>query len=133
MDCLKIRFNFSRDPSFPSSDEPTLPYNKIPHYQTQTRSRLHSTGCPKLAYVKKYYDVMKDEIVMFPSVSKLILKNDLTIEAENYYYEEDDEFPPEYSKALKTVVRSAAKTEEETEIDEENDAYIEKLATDVDI
>lgn len=86
-----------------------------------------------MAYVKKYYDVMKDEIVMFPSVSKLILKNDLTIEAENYYYEEDDEFPPEYAKALKTVVRSAAKTEEETEIDEENDAYIEKLATDVEI
>jgi len=87
----------------------------------------------KLAYVKKYYDVMKDEIVMFPSVGKLILKNDLSIEAENYYYEEEDEFPLEYTKALKTVVRSLAKTEEEIEIDEENDAYIEKLATDVEM
>lgn len=70
---------------------------------------------------------------MFPSVGKLILKNDLSIEAENYYYEEEDEFPLEYTKALKTVVRSMAKTEEEIEIDEENDAYIEKLATDVEI
>ncbi|CAJ1945976.1 unnamed protein product [Cylindrotheca closterium] len=87
----------------------------------------------KLAYVKKYYDVMKDEIVFFPSVGKLILKGDLTEEAENDYYEEEDEWPLEYTKALKTVVRSAAKTEEETEVDGENDAYMEKLATDVEI
>mmetsp|Transcript_44337 Transcript_44337/g.106809 ORF Transcript_44337/g.106809 Transcript_44337/m.106809 type:complete len:138 (-) Transcript_44337:159-572(-) len=87
----------------------------------------------KLAYVKKYYDVMKDEIVFFPSVGKLIINGELTEEAENDYYEEEDEWPVEYTKALKTVVRAAAKTEEETEVDEENDAYIKKLATDVEI
>lgn len=87
----------------------------------------------KLAYVKKFYDVMKDEIVFFPSVGKLIINGDLTEEAENHYYEEEDEWPLEYTKALKTVVRSAAKTEEETEVDAENDAYMIKLATDVEI
>ena len=76
---------------------------------------------------------MKDEIVFFPSVGKLIIKGDLTEEAENDYYDEGDEWPLEYTKALKTVVRSAAKTEEETEVDGENDAYMEKLATDVEI
>jgi hypothetical protein len=87
----------------------------------------------KLAYTKKYYDVMKDEIVFFPSVSKLIMKGDLTEEAEKHYYDEEDEWPLEYTKALKTVVREASKNEEDTEVDAENDAYIEKLATDVEI
>lgn len=76
---------------------------------------------------------MKDEIVFFPSVGKLILNGNLTEAAENDYYEEEDEWPIEYTKALKTVVRSAAETEEETEVDQENDAYMEKLATDVEI
>lgn len=87
----------------------------------------------KMAYTKKFYDVMKDQVVIFPSVGKLILKGDLTEEAENDYFEEEDEFPLEYTKALKTVVRAAAATAEETEIDQENDAYIEKLATDVEL
>lgn len=87
----------------------------------------------KLAYRKKYYDVMKDKIVFFPSVSKLIMKADLTEEAEKHYYDEEDEWPLEYTKALKSVVRAASTSEEDTEIDEENDAYIETLATDVEI
>eukprot|EP00980_Cylindrotheca_fusiformis_P003448 scaffold770_cov109-Cylindrotheca_fusiformis.AAC.15 len=93
----------------------------------------------KLAYTKKYYDVMKDQIVFFPSVSKLILKAELTEEAEKYYFDEGDDWPLEYTKALKTVVREAASStttssdEDMAEVDEENDAYIAKLAIDVEI
>jgi hypothetical protein len=93
---------------------------------------LHKAAM-KLAYTKKYYNVMKDEIVFFPSVAKLIMRADLTEEAEKHYYDEEDEWPLEYTKALKTVVREASKNEEDTEVDAENDAYIEKLATDVEI
>ena len=57
-----------------------------------------------LAYRKKYYNVMKDEIVYFPSVSRLILNADLMEEAEKHYYDEEDEWPIEYTKALKPYV-----------------------------
>ena len=57
-----------------------------------------------LAYRKMYYDVMEDTIKYFPSCSKLILSYSLMDEAEKYYYGDDDEFPLEYSKGLRTVV-----------------------------
>ena len=58
-----------------------------------------------LAYRRKYFDVMTDQIILFPSIPKLIMKNALQDEAEKYYWEEEDEFPLEYSKCLKTVVK----------------------------
>ena len=82
----------------------------------------------KLAYTKKFYNVMKDEIVFFPSVQGLIMKNSLQDEAEKYYWEEEDEFPLEYTKALKTVVREQGYDE-----NADNDAYMEKLAQDLEI
>jgi hypothetical protein len=88
------------------------------------------TAAKTLAYRKKYYDVTKDEIVYFPSISRLIMKNALQDEAETCYWEEEDEFPLEYSKALKTVVREQGLYEED---EEGNDEYMSKLAQDVDI
>lgn len=60
----------------------------------------------KLAYTKKYYDVMEDNVVYFPTCKKLIVKNSrLLKEAEKIYRNGEDEFPPEYTEALlKTVV-----------------------------
>ena len=84
----------------------------------------------ELAYKRKYYDVMKDEVLFFPTVARLLMTNALTERAELYYYEEEDPFPPAYSKALKTVCRESGlvKDDESTE----NDDYMEKLAQDVD-
>ena len=89
-----------------------------------------------LAYRKKYYNVVQDKIVYFPSVGRLILKADLIEEAEKYYYDEDDEWPIEYTKALKSVVRAifAANSTSKNAMDEDEDEeYMEKLATDVEI
>lgn len=87
-----------------------------------------------LAYRKKFYDVVHDKVIYFPSVGRLILKADLMEEAEKHYYDEEDEWPIEYTKALKSVVREIATKESSSEIDEDEDEeYMEKLATDVEI
>lgn len=87
-----------------------------------------------LAYRKKFYDVVHDKVVYFPSVGRLILKADLMEEAEKHYYDEEDEWPIEYTKALKSVVREISTKESSSEIDEDEDEeYMEKLATDVEI
>lgn len=85
----------------------------------------------KLAYKRKYYDVMKDQVVFFPSVTRLVMTNTLAEAAEHYYFEEEEEFPPEYNKALKTVCRDKGLVKEDDS--PENDAYMEKLAQDVDL
>ena len=59
------------------------------------------------AYTKRYYDIMEDNVVYFPSCKKLIMNGKLTEVAEKYYYDEGDEFPPEYTKALRAVVSIA--------------------------
>ena len=90
----------------------------------------------ELAYRKKYYDVLKDEIIYFPSVAKLIITNTLQDQAEEYYYDDEDEFPLEYSKCLKTVCKDQGLVKEslgDDDENEENDAYMEKLAQDVEI
>jgi hypothetical protein len=89
------------------------------------------TAAKTLAYRKKYYNVNKDEIIYFPSVSRLIMKNALQDEAETCYWEEGDEFPLEYSKALKTVIREQGLYEEDEEDNDEE--YMSKLAQDVEI
>lgn len=85
----------------------------------------------ELAYKRKYYDVMKDEFIYFPTITRLIMTNTLQDRAEQYYYEEEDEFPPEYSKALKTVCREKGFVVDDDSA--ENDEYMEKLAQDVDL
>lgn len=56
-----------------------------------------------ICYLRKYYDVSNDKIIYFPSLVKAIIDYSLFEEAEKYYYEEDDEFPMDYSVALRSV------------------------------
>ena len=89
-----------------------------------------------IAYTKKYYNVTKDEIIYFPSVSKLIMNAKLIEEGEKYYYDEEDEFPIHYSKLLKTAVSTVFPqntTQKTTDGEEDDEEYMEKLAMDVEI
>jgi hypothetical protein len=78
---------------------------------------------------KKYYDVMRDELIYFPSVCKAILNGDLIDEATKYYYDEEDEFPLVYCAALKSIAM-VSMSKETADLDEE---YMSKLALDVEI
>lgn len=82
-----------------------------------------------VAYRKKYYDVMKDELFYFPSVGRTIISYALMEEAEKYYYDEEDEFPMSYSAALRSVV-TANLGDDDDDTDED---YMAKLALDVEI
>ena len=104
-------------------------------FEEEAVEALHKAAS-ELAYRKKYYDVCRDEIIYFPSVSRLILRADLTEEAERHYYDEQDEWPLEYTKALKTVVRENAPKDSPSAADDDEEGdeeYMEKLATDVDL
>lgn len=81
-----------------------------------------------ICHRKKYYDVMKDELIYFPSVSRTILNYDLIEEAEKYYFEDEDEFPMEYSAAMRSVV--STNLGDDDDMDED---YMAKLALDVEI
>jgi hypothetical protein len=61
----------------------------------------------KIAYRKKYYDVFKDEFIFFPSVAHTIMNYSLTDEAEKHYFDEVDEFPMEYTAALRSTAEVA--------------------------
>ena len=86
----------------------------------------------KITYLKRYYDVLNDKIIYFPSVAKTIINYALFEEAEKYYYYKDDEFPMDYSLSLRTVVFDKL---EEQENDEDHDTIdeevMERLATNV--
>jgi hypothetical protein len=84
-------------------------------------------GAMDIAYLKKYYDVLKDELIYFPSVTKTLVNFSLIEQAETYYYDEEEEFPSDYSAALRSVA-SELMTAEDDDLDEE---YMEKLAMDV--
>jgi hypothetical protein len=86
----------------------------------------------KICYLKKYYDVFKDEFVYFPSVAATFMNYSMIEEAEKYYYDEDEEFPQDYSAALRSVAAMTAVDNDEDEADLDED-YMEKLAMDVDI
>lgn len=104
-------------------------------FDPEASDALHKAAS-KLAYRKKYYDVVRDTIIMFPSISRLVLRADLMEEAEKHYYDEQDEWPIEYTKALKSVVRAqqADEASSNSEMDEDEDEeYMEKLATDVEL
>ena len=96
-------------------------------------SEAISKASQVLAYKRKYYDVMKDKVVYFPTIARLIMTNTLQEEAEKVYYDDGDEFPPEYAKALRTVCRDKGHAGDPDEENAENDAYMEKLAEDMDI
>jgi hypothetical protein len=82
-----------------------------------------------VVYRKKYYDVFKDKFILFPTVAAALINYALIEEAEKYYYEDDDEFPMEYTKALRSVAFMLG-VDESDDVDE---AYMERLGMDVDI
>eukprot|EP00339_Tiarina_fusa_P027328 CAMPEP_0117052852 /NCGR_PEP_ID=MMETSP0472-20121206/36530_1 /TAXON_ID=693140 ORGANISM="Tiarina fusus, Strain LIS" /NCGR_SAMPLE_ID=MMETSP0472 /ASSEMBLY_ACC=CAM_ASM_000603 /LENGTH=321 /DNA_ID=CAMNT_0004767631 /DNA_START=264 /DNA_END=1229 /DNA_ORIENTATION=- len=82
----------------------------------------------KITYLKKYYDVMRDEVIYFPSVAKCIINYTLMEEAEPHYFDEDDEFPADYSGALREVATGIIGEEDDDAPDED---YMAALAMDV--
>lgn len=84
----------------------------------------------KICYLKKYYDVMADKVIYFPSVQSSIVNYTLIEEAEKFYYEEDDEYPMDLSAGLRSVAATAMSNGESDDIDEE---YMDALAQDVEI
>ena len=87
-------------------------------------------GAMKVAYLKKYYDVMKDEFIYFPDVMTTISNYDLIEEAEKHYYDEEDEFPVLYTGALRSIVLNALAEQEGEGLDLE---YMEPLSMDMEL
>lgn len=83
----------------------------------------------KICYVKKYYDVYKDEVIYFPAVVKTIMTYDLMEEADKYYFGDSDELPMQVSAGLRSVAANTL-AEAKDDVDEE---YMEKLASNVDL
>lgn len=81
----------------------------------------------KICYLKKYYDVMKDKFIYFPSVTKTVVDYTLIEEAEKHYFEEDDEYPQDLSIGLRSVA-TMAMAEEDDDMDYD---YMLALAQDV--
>mmetsp|Transcript_37514 Transcript_37514/g.91000 ORF Transcript_37514/g.91000 Transcript_37514/m.91000 type:complete len:98 (+) Transcript_37514:516-809(+) len=87
------------------------------------------TAAYELAYLKKYYDSFSDRFVYFPSVIKLCVMYTLIEKAEEYYYDEEDEFPLQYSAALRSI--ACEKLEESN--DDGDEEYMALLAADVEL
>lgn len=83
----------------------------------------------KICYLKKFYDVMKDELIFFPSVTTTLVNYSLLEEAEKFYFEEDDEYPQDLAIGLRSVATQAL-VDADDDTDEE---YMAKLALDVEI
>uniref|UniRef100_A0A7S4ARQ4 Uncharacterized protein n=1 Tax=Pseudo-nitzschia australis TaxID=44445 RepID=A0A7S4ARQ4_9STRA len=60
-------------------------------------------GAMEVCYRKKYYDVMNDNLIFFPSVMRAALDYRLMEEAEKFYFSEDDEYPSDLCRALRNV------------------------------
>jgi len=84
-------------------------------------------GALKICYRKKYYDVMKDEFIYFPSVAQTIIDYRLMERAETFYFEEEDEYPQELSIGLRSVALELLLLEGD-DLDED---YITALAQDI--
>ena len=82
------------------------------------------TAALKVSYHKKYYNVMDDTFVYFPSVAATAINYDLMEAAEPFYYEEGDEFPLDYAAALREVAMAYVDTDMDLD-------YMERLAIDV--
>lgn len=87
------------------------------------------TAANELAYLKKYYNSFTDSFVYFPSVTKLCIMYTLLEKAEEYYYDEEDEFPIHYSAALRSI--ACEKLEESN--DDGDEEYMALLAADVEL
>ena len=61
----------------------------------------------KFAYKKKYYDSENDKMIVFPSVSTILVGSDVYEEAEKFYYDQEDEYPLKYTAALRDIALAA--------------------------
>jgi len=83
----------------------------------------------EICYTRKYYDVSADKIIFFPSVTKTIVNFDLFEKATEYYFDEDDEFPTDYSMGLRNIVFERIEAEGDASDDEEmDDDLMERLS-----
>ncbi|CAJ1939151.1 unnamed protein product [Cylindrotheca closterium] len=78
-----------------------------------------------LPYRKKYYNSSEDRFIFYPSIRRLLIEYTLIEKAEQYYYEEDDEFPIEYSAALRAIAC------ESTGDDDSEDEEMEQFGVDI--
>lgn len=91
-------------------------------------------AAPKVCYRKKFYDVINDKFIYFPSVRRAMLNGSIFVEAEKKYFEDDDdddeeqEFPIMYTSCLRSVASQQLEGTPENEQDEE---YMSKLAMDM--
>ena len=84
----------------------------------------------EIVFIKKYYDVDTDMFKYFPSVKKTILNCSLMERAEDFYFDGMQDFPLDYSSALKAA--AARFRTDFIEVDELDD-YVINMAVDVDI
>mmetsp|Transcript_15911 Transcript_15911/g.32615 ORF Transcript_15911/g.32615 Transcript_15911/m.32615 type:complete len:512 (+) Transcript_15911:184-1719(+) len=88
----------------------------------------------EICYRKKYYDVMQDKLIYFPTPVKTIIDYRLMETAEKYLFEgeevdDDDEYPQDLSIAIRSVAFGLEpEAENEEDMDEE---YMMSLALDV--
>jgi len=74
------------------------------------------------AYLKHYYDTTAQMIVYYPTCNDLILNHNFIDEAKKFYYREQDDFPPEYSRAVRSSVRAIERNRrQEARNDDEDD------------
>ena len=84
----------------------------------------------EIVFIKKYYDVDTDIFKYFPSVKNTVLNCSLMERAEDFYFDGVQDFPLDYSSALRA---SAARfLADFVEVDALDD-YVIKMAVDVDI
>ena len=86
-------------------------------------------GALKICYVKRYYDVMKDEFINFPSVIQTIVDYRLIEEAEKFYFREEDEYPQDLSIGIRSVATDCL-VAEANDIDED---YMNSLSQDIEL
>lgn len=81
-----------------------------------------------ICYLKRYYDAMNDKLIVFPSVAKTIVDYSLMEEAEKHYWEEEDEFPLEYSAALRSIATDKFEEEEGSDEGGHDDEMMDRLS-----
>ena len=85
-------------------------------------------GALKICYTKKFYDVMNDTMIYFPSVPQTVVDYRLIEEAERFYFDDVDEFPQDLSIGLRSVATEFILSSQDDDYDEE---YMTAIAQDI--
>eukprot|EP00539_Tryblionella_compressa_P010703 CAMPEP_0178782662 /NCGR_PEP_ID=MMETSP0745-20121128/3269_1 /TAXON_ID=913974 /ORGANISM="Nitzschia punctata, Strain CCMP561" /LENGTH=1672 /DNA_ID=CAMNT_0020440117 /DNA_START=1 /DNA_END=5016 /DNA_ORIENTATION=- len=94
--------------------------------EAEAIAALKAASC-NVCYKKKYYDVLNDRCVFFPSVARTIVDYSLIEDAERLYYNGEEEFPMEYTAGLRAVASTLAAA------DDLDYDYMDMLAIPVDL